>query len=214
MAKPDCSFANATQVAGLTDTPFNLTFKEPGTFYYACSVSGHCDEGMLLTVHVSGGFNRPMENQFSRNATEFPARVSKQICKLTPLRMGVQPGRMLLAHCQLVRCCKSVAPAHLVGGLLYVEVVTHICPCYHPIVCVADVRMKSICTCELTLSVAAVAGAAATPGAPTESTAEKKQPPTAGSSKCAPPVPVAGTNDTFHVSCLSPGVPLKPGQVR
>jgi hypothetical protein len=109
VAKPECSFANATQVAGLTDTPFNLTFKEPGTFYYACSVSGHCDEGMLLTVHVSGGFNPPMENHFSRNATEFPARVSKQICKLTPLRMGVQPGRILLAHCQfgpvLQECC-------------------------------------------------------------------------------------------------------------
>ncbi|BDA50795.1 probable Mavicyanin at N-terminal half [Coccomyxa sp. Obi] len=53
VAKPDCTFANATQVAGLTDTPFNLTLKHPGTFYYACSVSGHCDAGMLLTVHVS-----------------------------------------------------------------------------------------------------------------------------------------------------------------
>ena len=34
-----------------------------------------------------------------------------------------------------------------------------------------------------------------------------------GGSACAPPVLVQGTNDTFHVSCLGPGIPLQPGQV-
>ncbi|EIE27161.1 hypothetical protein COCSUDRAFT_55184 [Coccomyxa subellipsoidea C-169] len=91
VAKPDCSFSNATQVAGLTDTPFNLTFREPGTFYYACS-----DDG--------------------------------------------------------------------------------------------------------------IADAVAAKAAPAESGVQRKQPATAGDSHCEPPVLVAGTNDTFHVTCLSPGV--------
>ncbi|BDA50791.1 hypothetical protein COCOBI_17-0080 [Coccomyxa sp. Obi] len=114
VAKPDCTFANATQVAGLTDTPFNLTLKHPGTFYYACSVSGHCDAGMLLTVHVSDAV----------------------------LEAATQP-----------------------------------------------------------------------PPPPAGSGVQIKQPSTAGQSRCAPPVLVLGTNDTFQVSCLSPGVPLSPGQV-
>ena len=83
--------------------------------------------------------------------------------------------------------------------------------------CVANVRRSfSITTRELTQAVMipAVAGAAAAPTAPAESIIQKKEPPTASSSRCAPPVPVEGTNDTFHVSCLSPGVPLKPGQAR
>ena len=36
---------------------------------------------------------------------------------------------------------------------------------------------------------------------------------TQGGSACAPPVLVQGTNVTFHVSCLGPGIPLQPGQV-
>lgn len=41
----------------------------------------------------------------------------------------------------------------------------------------------------------------------------KKKPPTQGDSLCGPPMLVDGTNDTYSVSCLGPGIPLQPGQV-
>lgn len=56
IAGPSCDLVDAgREIAGLTDSPFRLTFNRTGTFYYACSVPGHCADGMLLTVRVSGG---------------------------------------------------------------------------------------------------------------------------------------------------------------
>ena len=39
------------------------------------------------------------------------------------------------------------------------------------------------------------------------------QPTIQGIGSCTPPVPIGGGNDTFNVSCLSPAVSLKPGEV-
>ena len=36
------------------DTPFALHLNQSGIYHYACSVSGHCQAGMLITVQVAG----------------------------------------------------------------------------------------------------------------------------------------------------------------
>lgn len=54
VAGPSCDFADSHQLAGLTDSPFHLTFNSTGSFYYACSVPGHCADGMLITIEVTG----------------------------------------------------------------------------------------------------------------------------------------------------------------
>ena len=35
------------------DGDFSVTFNETGTFYYACSVGDHCDEGQKITINVA-----------------------------------------------------------------------------------------------------------------------------------------------------------------
>ena len=49
-----CNLTDARQLAGVTESPFILRFHQTGTFYYACTVPGHCEAGMLLTVEVTG----------------------------------------------------------------------------------------------------------------------------------------------------------------
>jgi hypothetical protein len=55
------------------------------------------------------------------------------------------------------------------------------------------------------------------PGSPQlpapESKAKPRQAPQVSDSRCEPPKLVPGTNDTFLSICLSPGIPLAPGQV-
>ena len=56
IGRPSCDLVDSgRQIAGLTDTPFMLALNQTGTFYYACGVPGHCSDGMLVTVQVSGG---------------------------------------------------------------------------------------------------------------------------------------------------------------
>ena len=48
LSTPDCSFNGASkELAGYADTPFNLVMNQTGTFYYACSVPGHCQVRVL-----------------------------------------------------------------------------------------------------------------------------------------------------------------------
>ena len=35
IAAPDCSLPSAERIAGLTDSPFSLTFNATGTYYYS-----------------------------------------------------------------------------------------------------------------------------------------------------------------------------------
>lgn len=47
-----CDFEGKTDLAGVGDSPFNLTLSEPGTMHIACDIPGHCPAGMLFTVVV------------------------------------------------------------------------------------------------------------------------------------------------------------------
>ena len=58
-----CDFeaAGAALLAPTTDSAFTQALTEPGTFYFSCSITGHCEAGMLLTVNVAaaGGAGAP-----------------------------------------------------------------------------------------------------------------------------------------------------------
>ncbi len=50
---PSCNFNGSRELAGLTKSRFRIRLTRPGVYYFACSVDGHCDSGMHLTVKVS-----------------------------------------------------------------------------------------------------------------------------------------------------------------
>ena len=54
VGEPSCNLTAARQLAGVTESPFIPKFHQTGTFYYACTIPGHCEAGMLLTVEVTG----------------------------------------------------------------------------------------------------------------------------------------------------------------
>jgi hypothetical protein len=55
LPSPDCDFeaAGAMQLSAPNENVFNQTLLEAGTFYYSCSITGHCQAGQLLTVNVA-----------------------------------------------------------------------------------------------------------------------------------------------------------------
>lgn len=221
VAKPDCSFSNATQVAGLTDTPFNLTFREPGTFYYACSVSGHCDEGMLLTVRVSGEpsplilslalFSGPKGMPWlplGRLVTEHRARKDWSCSDVE----GTTRGRILPPLCPWANSGIHDLPRNFPVNVAKKNWAVPEPRSILPVPEVLPLRCQILACWDSGDQDDGIADSVAAKAAPAESGVQRKQPATAGDSHCEPPVLVAGTNDTFHVTCLSPGVPLKPGQ--
>jgi len=49
----ECNFDGATQLGDLEASPVEVPLKDPGVFYYACDIPGHCPAGQLLSVTVS-----------------------------------------------------------------------------------------------------------------------------------------------------------------
>ena len=54
VGEPSCNLTDARELAGVTESPLILSLPKTGIFYYACTVPGHCEAGMLLTVEVTG----------------------------------------------------------------------------------------------------------------------------------------------------------------
>ena len=51
-----CDFAGATQLADTDVNTYTFEVTDTGTFYFGCSVGGHCDYGQKLALTVAGMF--------------------------------------------------------------------------------------------------------------------------------------------------------------
>ncbi|GMH32657.1 hypothetical protein BSKO_00491 [Bryopsis sp. KO-2023] len=49
---PGCDFEGKKDLAGVGDSPLDLTLKKPGRLYFACDIPSHCPAGMSVTVTV------------------------------------------------------------------------------------------------------------------------------------------------------------------
>eukprot|EP00884_Botryococcus_braunii_P008862 jgi/Botrbrau1/17978/Bobra.50_1s0067.1 len=51
---PSCNFNGSRKLAGLGKGYYSVRLTKPGMYFFSCSVEGHCQSGMLLSVNVSG----------------------------------------------------------------------------------------------------------------------------------------------------------------
>ena len=55
LASGECDFSNGATELSSDSSPTRVTVDKPGTYWYGCSISGHCDGGMLQKVVVEAG---------------------------------------------------------------------------------------------------------------------------------------------------------------
>ncbi len=55
----DCDFTLGTQLEPTGGSPVTFALTKQGTYYFGCSISGHCEVGMMLTVEVGDEGKNP-----------------------------------------------------------------------------------------------------------------------------------------------------------
>lgn len=89
MSGDNCNFeaSSAQLLAGPTASPYTYYLTQTGTFYFACSITGHCPRGQKLKVVVSEDVHSTENGTPSPDEEAAPALSAAANTKLLPPRM-------------------------------------------------------------------------------------------------------------------------------